>query len=181
MALPSPDTNLAVFRPSDNPRSNSTDKTGLALEFDIETTFRSGGGFVSHDGDATVGVSPELAWVTSSGGRGLVRLSVPLLGAEDPPGTYTVRLHLAQDSENASSSSACDVLLQGEPVLKDVSFQLHAGRVLGLLGRTGSGKTTMTRLLFRLYDVQEGTVEVGGRPVQELRLGGLRQQIGLVT
>jgi outer membrane protein assembly factor BamB len=144
---------LSWPRPSDNPRSNSTDKTGLALEFDIETTFRSGGGFVSHDGDATVGVSPELAWVTSSGGRGLVRLSVPLLGAEDPPGTYTVRLHLAQDSENASSSSACDVLLQGEPVLKDLDLSTESeGRIV----REFAGIEVVNRLVVELAS-QDGT------------------------
>ena len=46
-------------------------------------------------------------------------------------------------------------------VLKNVSFELQPGQVLGLLGRTGSGKTTIARLLFRLYDVNEGSVVLG--------------------
>jgi ATP-binding cassette subfamily B protein len=71
--------------------------------------------------------------------------------------------------------------VQGEPVLKNISFQLGPGKVLGLLGRTGSGKTTITRLLFRFYDVDGGQIRVGGFPIQNIRLESLRQQIGMVT
>jgi ATP-binding cassette subfamily B protein len=53
--------------------------------------------------------------------------------------------------------------------------------VLGLLGRTGSGKTTVSRLLFRLHDPGEGTVRLGGTDVREARLDALRGRIGLVT
>jgi ATP-binding cassette subfamily B protein len=49
-------------------------------------------------------------------------------------------------------------------VLEDVSFQLAPGRLLGVVGRTGSGKTTLTRLLFRLYDPSSGTIRLGGAP-----------------
>ena len=69
----------------------------------------------------------------------------------------------------------------GEPVLHQVSFQVQAGKVLGVLGRTGSGKTTLARLLLRLYDPQQGQVRVGGMPVREARLHDLRRRIGLVT
>ncbi len=68
-----------------------------------------------------------------------------------------------------------------EPVLKNVSFQLSPGKSLGLLGRTGSGKTTMTRLLFRLYEVESGEIRVGGEPIDKIRLEELRCRIGLVT
>ncbi len=66
-------------------------------------------------------------------------------------------------------------------VLHDLSFTLQAGHVLGVLGRTGSGKTTLARLLLRLYDAQEGTIRLGGVPVQEARLHDLRRHIGMVT
>src|SRR5690348_15386720 len=69
----------------------------------------------------------------------------------------------------------------GEPVLHEVSFDIAPGRVLGILGRTGSGKTTLGRLLFRLYDAQEGEISLGGYPVKALALHGLRQHIGMVT
>jgi len=66
-------------------------------------------------------------------------------------------------------------------VLRDLSFSLHAGKTLGLLGRTGSGKTTLTRLLYRAYDVQEGVIEIGGVDVRQATLGELRSRIGVVT
>ena len=66
-------------------------------------------------------------------------------------------------------------------VLRDVSFDLVPGRVLGLLGRTGSGKTTLTRLLYRLYDPQQGSVEVGGADVRNVGLHELRRRVGVVT
>src|SRR5580700_802676 len=67
------------------------------------------------------------------------------------------------------------------PVLRDVSISLAPGQVLGLLGRTGSGKTTLTRLLFRLYDPVDGSVELDGEDIREATLEELRARIGLVT
>ncbi len=68
-----------------------------------------------------------------------------------------------------------------EMVLQEMSFRLEAGRVLGLLGRTGSGKTTITRLLFRLYDPAEGVIKLGGQAIQMAKLDDLRRNIGMVT
>ena len=65
--------------------------------------------------------------------------------------------------------------------LRNVSFTLPPGRVLGLLGRTGSGKTTLSRLLFRLYDPTAGAVRIGGVDVRDLALDSLRARVGLVT
>lgn len=70
---------------------------------------------------------------------------------------------------------------EDEPVLHDVSLDLKPGRVLGLLGRTGSGKTTMTRLLFRLYDPTSGVVRVGGEDIRRIPVSQLRQHISMVT
>jgi ABC-type multidrug transport system fused ATPase/permease subunit len=65
--------------------------------------------------------------------------------------------------------------------LHDVSFRIAPGKVLGLLGRTGSGKTTVGRLLFRFYDVQQGAIWLAGVDVRRVRLEALRAQVGLVT
>src|SRR5690349_11005017 len=60
-------------------------------------------------------------------------------------------------------------------VLSGLSFQLKPGSVLGLLGRTGSGKTTLTRLIFRLYDPKSGYIELNGTDVRRASLAGLRR------
>ena len=69
----------------------------------------------------------------------------------------------------------------GDPVLQNISFTLEPGKTLGLLGRTGSGKTTITRLLFRLYDIQSGQISIGDQDIQNIQLDELRQHVGLVT
>jgi ABC-type multidrug transport system fused ATPase/permease subunit len=67
------------------------------------------------------------------------------------------------------------------PVLHDLSFELPPGTTLGLLGRTGSGKTSITRLLTRLYEPQQGQILLGGIDVRAVPIADLRQRIGIVT
>jgi ATP-binding cassette subfamily B protein len=69
----------------------------------------------------------------------------------------------------------------GEAVLRDVSLRVAPGQVLGLLGRTGSGKTTIGRLLFRLYDPTAGAIRVGGVDLRQTSVDGLRRRVGVVT
>lgn len=68
-----------------------------------------------------------------------------------------------------------------EPVLRDVSLRVAPGRVLGLLGRTGSGKTTLARLLLRFYDPTSGVVRLGGTDLREAALEEIRGRATLVT
>ena len=65
--------------------------------------------------------------------------------------------------------------------VRDISFTLPPGRLLGLLGRTGSGKTTLTRLLFRLYDPAAGSIYLSGVDIRDLALTGLRRGVGMIT
>jgi len=62
-----------------------------------------------------------------------------------------------------------------------VSVRLEPGQVLGLLGRTGGGKTTITRLLFRLFDPQEGAIRLSGVDLRDVHLAEVRQRVGMVT
>lgn len=66
------------------------------------------------------------------------------------------------------------------PVLHDVSFEAEPGRVLALVGATGSGKTSIVSLIARLYAHQRGLVEIDGEPVGAWTLRSLRRQVGLV-
>jgi ATP-binding cassette subfamily B protein len=66
-------------------------------------------------------------------------------------------------------------------VLRNVSFELAPNRVLGLLGRTGSGKTTLVRLLLRLYDPIEGAIRLHDVDLADLPLSDLRRRVGMVT
>jgi ATP-binding cassette subfamily B protein len=66
-------------------------------------------------------------------------------------------------------------------VLREVSFRLAPGQVLGLLGRTGSGKTSIARLLVRLYDPAAGSVRLAGADLREVPLAELRRRVGMVT
>jgi ABC-type multidrug transport system fused ATPase/permease subunit len=67
-----------------------------------------------------------------------------------------------------------------QPVLLNVDIHVEAGRVLGVVGRTGSGKTTLTRLLPRFHDPDAGAVRLGGVDVREVRIAALRSRIGVV-
>jgi ATP-binding cassette, subfamily B, bacterial len=62
-----------------------------------------------------------------------------------------------------------------------VSFQIAPGAALGVVGRTGSGKTTLSRLLLRLYEPQAGVIRLGGVDLRALALPDLRGHIGVVT
>jgi ATP-binding cassette subfamily B protein len=70
---------------------------------------------------------------------------------------------------------------EDEPVLDGISFTLQPGRVLGLLGRTGSGKTTLARLLLRLYDADLGEITLNGVSPRDATLHDVRQHVGMVT
>ncbi len=68
-----------------------------------------------------------------------------------------------------------------DTVLSRLSFDIKPGSVLGLLGRTGSGKTTIGRLIFRLYDVNSGSIKVNEKDLRDTRLEHLRHNIAIVT
>ncbi|MDX2001230.1 MAG: ABC transporter ATP-binding protein [Chitinophagales bacterium] len=68
----------------------------------------------------------------------------------------------------------------GIEALKDISFEIKPGQKLAIVGRTGSGKTTIADLLVRMYDADKGTITIDGIPIQKIDLNALRQQVGYV-
>lgn len=68
-----------------------------------------------------------------------------------------------------------------QPTIDALSMTLKPGEVLGLLGRTGSGKSTIARLLLRFYDPQSGVISLGGTDVRSCKLADLRKRVTLVT
>jgi ATP-binding cassette subfamily B protein len=69
----------------------------------------------------------------------------------------------------------------GPDVIKDLSFTIEPGETVAIVGRTGSGKSTVTRLLDRFYDVRDGSVRIDGNDVRDLTLVSLRHHIAMVT
>lgn len=67
-----------------------------------------------------------------------------------------------------------------EPVLKDINLKIESGETIGIIGGTGSAKTSLVNLISRLYDVTEGEVLVGGRNVKEYDMEALRNQVSVV-
>ena len=68
----------------------------------------------------------------------------------------------------------------GEPVLRDINLSIRSGETVGIIGGTGSAKTSLVNLLSRLYDVDQGAVRVGGKDVRTIDLVTLRDQVAVV-
>jgi ATP-binding cassette subfamily B protein len=140
-----------------------------------------------------LGIRSKIKQADSPTGAGLEQIGAGPLAVEFHDVTFGYKISEPDDAPDDASSDASVGAPTGAPtdgvkkdiVLHDLSFRVEPGRVLGLLGRTGSGKTTLTRLLFRLYDPDAGQVCLGAdaRPVdvREMALLDLRQRVGMVT
>lgn len=83
------------------------------------------------------------------------------------------------------ASSEIDIAIERfsyeeKPVLSDIALQILPGRSLGIVGRTGAGKSTLVRLLSREYDVTKGRITLGGRNLKQLKRRAVREQVAVV-
>jgi ATP-binding cassette, subfamily B, bacterial len=75
-----------------------------------------------------------------------------------------------------------DFAYEGNPALfRELSMMVPAGKTIGIVGATGSGKSTIAKLLLRLYEIQGGTISIDGKDIRELNVYDLRRNIGLVS
>ncbi|MFC4987810.1 ABC transporter ATP-binding protein [Saliphagus infecundisoli] len=93
---------------------------------------------------------------------------------EDAVALESVRGEIAYDDVTFSYPD-------GEQALKGIDFEVESGELVGLVGPTGSGKSTLIKLLLRFYDVEEGAVRVDGHDVRDLSVRDLRTSIGYVN
>lgn len=117
-------------------------------------------------------------WLTSflSGGKRVLELLDSTVDIQDPP-------HPEPWSDPKGQIEFDHVTFgydRNQPVLKDVSFDVRPGEMVGIVGRSGSGKSTMVNLLGRFYDVQEGAIRVDGIDIRSLSTDQLRDRIGFV-
>ncbi|MEF8853112.1 MAG: ABC transporter ATP-binding protein [Haloarculaceae archaeon] len=104
---------------------------------------------------------------------GLMTLPVRIQDAPDAVELGDVDGHVEYDDVTFSYD-------EDEVVLADVDFEVDPGQTVGLVGPTGAGKTTIVKLLLRLYDVDEGAVKVDGHDVRDVTLASLRGSMGYV-
>ena len=103
----------------------------------------------------------------------LLDTPVTLASPEDPYSPAEVRGEIEFDQVRFSYK-------ENEPVLKGISFRVHAGETLAVVGHTGAGKSTLANLLLRFYDVEAGAVRVDGMDVRQWDLPRLRRSVAMV-
>ena len=99
--------------------------------------------------------------------------------------TYPKETSLHQDSKDSDTVLAFEHVSftypnSSESAIEDIDFQVKRGQTVGIIGGTGSGKSTLVNLIPRFYDVTQGSVKIQGKDVREYPEGALIQQIGLV-
>jgi ABC-type multidrug transport system fused ATPase/permease subunit len=168
---------------------------GMMLTFGIAMSFTSG--YLLYESDViTIGTVYLIVYYTNLLRRPIRELTQQVENLQNI-GAATERLRELRAIQSQIADGPGDLIPSGpmavdfdhvtfsytpdELVLEDINFKLQPQQVLGLLGRTGSGKTTLARLLFRLYDPIDGEISLGDIPIKNARLKTLRNRVALVT
>ncbi|SDR35326.1 ABC transporter ATP-binding protein [Natronobacterium texcoconense] len=120
---------------------------------------------------------------------GLMDIPVAIDDPDDPADIEPVRGRVEYENVSFSYADAEGRKTVGddeekafeEPVIEDVSFEAEPGETVALVGPTGAGKSTIIKLLLRLYDVQEGSIRIDGHDIREVALSDLRSAVGYVS
>ena len=111
----------------------------------------------------------------ASGQRIFEVLDVPLAVKDDPNAIHLDRHDGSVEFDNVSFGYEAD-----RPVLKGINFRVDSGEVVALVGPTGSGKTSVISLLHRFYDVDSGSIKIGGHDVRDIALDSIGAEVGMV-
>jgi ATP-binding cassette subfamily B protein len=99
---------------------------------------------------------------------------------KDAPQAHNLKVLEGQIDIHSLTFSYGDPKAKGPPVLRDFSLQIPANQAIGLVGRTGAGKSTMAKLLLRLYDLDSGYIRIDMQDIADVTQESLRQQIAVV-
>ncbi len=134
---------------------------------------------------AFVTYNESLAWPVRSLGRVLSEMSKA--GVSMDRVGYILNAEEENDAPDAKPFAPGDIEFknvcfgyEGQEVLHDLSFTIRQGETFAILGGTGSGKSTLVQLLDRLYDVQSGSITIGGTDLRELSRRDLRKNVGFI-
>jgi outer membrane protein assembly factor BamB len=131
--------------------------TRLVLAMKAEVQLAGGGSYTRGNDDVMQIADTDVPWVYTSGGRGIARIALPLVGEAEGAAEYTVRLHFAEtDSKAKAGTKPFDVKIQGKAVAKDVDVLTAAGALNKALTRDFSGIRIDGRLLIELVSKVKG-------------------------
>ena len=89
-------------------------------------------------------------------------------------------VRLTPEEADITFENICFEYVQGQKILNNLSFTVPAGKRVAIVGGSGSGKSTIIRLLYRFYEPNQGSIKVGKYQIQDLDLDSLRKQIAIV-
>ena len=169
---------------------------GLLLAGGFAAAFISGY-YLYRQGVITLGIVYLVIYYTSLMGRPIREITQQVENLQNIGATVERMAEILGQKGSIADGSGADIPTPGplplefahvdhayveeKQVLHDINFTLPAGKILGLLGRTGSGKTTLARLVFRLYDITDGNILLAGTDIRELTLEQLRHRVAFVT
>lgn len=135
-----------------------SDRAAMGFSFEMQTEFFEGGGYFRQNSETQLVTGADDSWIFSSCGRGLKRCVVPLMGDDNKPAQYTVRLYFAELENEKVGSRVFDVKLQGKTVLADFNLLKEAGGSHKAVIREFSGVQVTRNLEIELETNGKGNV-----------------------